>query len=253
MLLCDECDKGYHLECLNPVLDDIPIGVWYCIECIQESDNNESNEDDEDEEVVFNLPEMAISTRNIVLTRTRGSTETTTASSYRQIARTRFSERIRRRINNNRLERGASIVISESEEEDDNISENEIQDLIKLNQPTTSSSVVKKPVKRKRRRRRCYKRKTRRRTTTGTKKPYKKKRRKRLVKRRKRRVGSVKKTDTQRRIANVLKSYQSLPKVIEERLDEKKRIDSGMRVFKPFQPTLESEFNEFEEPCNSSK
>jgi hypothetical protein len=38
-----------------------------------------------------------------------------------------------------------------------------------------------------------------------------------------------------------------MPKVIEERIEEKKRIDSGIRVFKPFQPTLESEYSEFEE------
>jgi PHD and RING finger domain-containing protein 1 len=241
MLLCDSCDNGYHLDCLNPVLDEIPIGVWYCVECIQESEN-ESNEDVEDEEVVFNLPEMEISTSNCVPTRTRGSrTTATTTANYRQIARTRFSERIRRRINNNRLERGASIVISESEDEDE---EDEISEKQEI-QPTTSSSsvaVVKKSVKKKRRRRRkTYRRKTRSRTSNG-KKTYKK----RKVKRRKRRV-TVKKTDTQRRIANILKSYQSMPKVIEERIEEKKRIDSGIRVFKPFQPTLESEYSEFEE------
>lgn len=50
MLLCDGCDQGYHLDCLNPVLDAIPIGVWYCDECIRVSDE-EDDEDEEDEEV----------------------------------------------------------------------------------------------------------------------------------------------------------------------------------------------------------
>jgi PHD and RING finger domain-containing protein 1 len=118
MLLCDSCDNGYHLDCLNPVLDEIPIGEWYCVECIQESQNESKNEDDE--EVVYDLPEIEISTSNCVQTRTRCSrTTAATTANYRQIARTRFSERIRRRINNNRLERGNSIVISETEEEDE--------------------------------------------------------------------------------------------------------------------------------------
>lgn len=33
MLLCDGCDLGYHLECLEPPLVEVPAGVWYCPEC----------------------------------------------------------------------------------------------------------------------------------------------------------------------------------------------------------------------------
>lgn len=33
MLLCDGCDLGYHLECLDPPLADIPAGSWYCYDC----------------------------------------------------------------------------------------------------------------------------------------------------------------------------------------------------------------------------
>uniref|UniRef100_A0A1B6MT05 PHD and RING finger domain-containing protein 1 n=1 Tax=Graphocephala atropunctata TaxID=36148 RepID=A0A1B6MT05_9HEMI len=33
MLLCDVCDHGYHMECLNPPLDQVPIDEWYCPEC----------------------------------------------------------------------------------------------------------------------------------------------------------------------------------------------------------------------------
>lgn len=35
MLLCDECDKGYHLYCINMKQKDIPEGNWYCENCIK--------------------------------------------------------------------------------------------------------------------------------------------------------------------------------------------------------------------------
>lgn len=34
MLLCDECDKGYHMYCLSPPLKKIPKGDWICDACI---------------------------------------------------------------------------------------------------------------------------------------------------------------------------------------------------------------------------
>lgn len=33
MLLCDGCDRGHHLYCLRPPLDEIPKGDWYCTAC----------------------------------------------------------------------------------------------------------------------------------------------------------------------------------------------------------------------------
>jgi len=33
LLLCDGCDMGYHLECLEPPLADVPISDWYCSTC----------------------------------------------------------------------------------------------------------------------------------------------------------------------------------------------------------------------------
>jgi len=36
LLFCDACDKGYHMECLNPPLDDMPIGSWVCEICVNE-------------------------------------------------------------------------------------------------------------------------------------------------------------------------------------------------------------------------
>lgn len=34
MLLCDRCNKGWHLYCLSPPLERVPSGNWYCLECV---------------------------------------------------------------------------------------------------------------------------------------------------------------------------------------------------------------------------
>ncbi|KAF6162208.1 hypothetical protein GIB67_008337 [Kingdonia uniflora] len=34
MLLCDKCNKGWHIYCLSPPLKQIPSGNWYCLECV---------------------------------------------------------------------------------------------------------------------------------------------------------------------------------------------------------------------------
>lgn len=39
MLLCDGCDNGYHCECLQPAIDLIPEGQWFCSDC-QEARTN---------------------------------------------------------------------------------------------------------------------------------------------------------------------------------------------------------------------
>ena len=33
MLLCDACNLGHHMECLNPPLTEIPPGSWFCPSC----------------------------------------------------------------------------------------------------------------------------------------------------------------------------------------------------------------------------
>lgn len=30
LLLCESCNEEYHLYCLNPPLQSVPIGEWYC-------------------------------------------------------------------------------------------------------------------------------------------------------------------------------------------------------------------------------
>ena len=33
MLLCDRCDQGYHMYCLDPPLEEVPIEDWFCSQC----------------------------------------------------------------------------------------------------------------------------------------------------------------------------------------------------------------------------
>ncbi len=33
MLLCDNCNGGYHLFCFKSELTYVPIGIWYCLSC----------------------------------------------------------------------------------------------------------------------------------------------------------------------------------------------------------------------------
>ena len=33
LLICDACDKGYHMDCLEPPLFDMPRGKWFCHVC----------------------------------------------------------------------------------------------------------------------------------------------------------------------------------------------------------------------------
>ena len=33
LLLCDRCDHGYHLDCLDPPLSDVPEDDWFCPQC----------------------------------------------------------------------------------------------------------------------------------------------------------------------------------------------------------------------------
>ncbi|XP_070490285.1 bromodomain adjacent to zinc finger domain protein 1A isoform X2 [Chironomus tepperi] len=66
-LLCDQCNKGWHMFCLKPKLTQIPHGDWFCPRCrpedyivkrnrkrpavvIEESASEEEEEDDEDED-----------------------------------------------------------------------------------------------------------------------------------------------------------------------------------------------------------
>ncbi|CAA2934213.1 probable Histone-lysine N-methyltransferase ATXR5 [Olea europaea subsp. europaea] len=38
LLLCDKCDKGYHMLCLRPIVVRVPIGLWFCPACSNDLD-----------------------------------------------------------------------------------------------------------------------------------------------------------------------------------------------------------------------
>ncbi|ESQ43679.1 hypothetical protein EUTSA_v10014318mg [Eutrema salsugineum] len=33
LLLCDKCDRGFHMKCLRPIVVRVPIGPWLCVDC----------------------------------------------------------------------------------------------------------------------------------------------------------------------------------------------------------------------------
>lgn len=41
MLLCDGCNSGQHLFCLDKPLDEVPSGDWYCQECVDDASDPE--------------------------------------------------------------------------------------------------------------------------------------------------------------------------------------------------------------------
>ncbi|KDN53130.1 hypothetical protein K437DRAFT_242549 [Tilletiaria anomala UBC 951] len=40
MLLCDECNRGYHMYCLNPPIATVPKSEWYCPPCLVGTGND---------------------------------------------------------------------------------------------------------------------------------------------------------------------------------------------------------------------
>ncbi|EOA20840.1 hypothetical protein CARUB_v10001176mg [Capsella rubella] len=33
LLLCDKCNRGFHMKCLRPIVVRVPIGPWLCVDC----------------------------------------------------------------------------------------------------------------------------------------------------------------------------------------------------------------------------
>ncbi|XP_048013912.1 PHD and RING finger domain-containing protein 1 isoform X2 [Megalobrama amblycephala] len=85
LLLCDGCDAGYHMECLTPPLDAVPVEEWFCPECI--ANNRTSGSEQISEEESSSLP-----------TTSRSQSRPT-----RAIARTQQSERVRANVNRHRI------------------------------------------------------------------------------------------------------------------------------------------------------
>jgi len=58
MLLCDKCDKGFHMDCLNPVVQKMPKGSWFCDQCCLETKD---------------VPKLSIRTKSINIPSTKGT------------------------------------------------------------------------------------------------------------------------------------------------------------------------------------
>uniref|UniRef100_A0A8C2C197 PHD and ring finger domains 1 n=1 Tax=Cyprinus carpio TaxID=7962 RepID=A0A8C2C197_CYPCA len=92
LLLCDGCDAGYHMECLTPPLDAVPVEEWFCPECIANNRTSGSEQISEDE-------------RSSLPTTSRPRSRPT-----RAIARTQHSERVRANVNRRRITQARTAV-----------------------------------------------------------------------------------------------------------------------------------------------
>lgn len=93
LLLCDGCDAGYHMECLTPPLDSVPVEEWFCPEC--EANNRNSRGSAEELSDADSLPSTARPATSRSRARASGPT--------RAIARTQQSERVRANVNRHRI------------------------------------------------------------------------------------------------------------------------------------------------------
>ncbi|XP_074853985.1 PHD and RING finger domain-containing protein 1 isoform X2 [Carettochelys insculpta] len=94
LLLCDGCDAGYHMECLNPPLSEVPVDEWFCPACVPANAVAAAGDTDHvsEEEVAALMADVTPTTSRLRLNvRTRA------------IARTRQSERVRATVNRNRI------------------------------------------------------------------------------------------------------------------------------------------------------
>lgn len=93
LLLCDGCDAGYHMECLNPPLSEVPVDEWFCPACVPMGVSASADTDHVSEE------EVAALVADVTPTTSRLRPHVRT----RAIARTRQSERVRATVNRNRI------------------------------------------------------------------------------------------------------------------------------------------------------
>jgi len=58
MLLCDKCEKGYHMYCLRPIVVNIPTHEWICKEC--SSNDSKGNPKQNFEDLITKLTQRTI-------------------------------------------------------------------------------------------------------------------------------------------------------------------------------------------------
>ncbi|CAG0897493.1 unnamed protein product [Darwinula stevensoni] len=92
LLLCDSCDAGYHLDCLNPPLNAVPLEEWFCPDCIEINASHLATTLDPDE-----INQLLGDAEDLL-----DPNLPTLRPLQRVIPRTRQSERVRNRIGRNR-------------------------------------------------------------------------------------------------------------------------------------------------------
>ncbi|XP_062594501.1 PHD and RING finger domain-containing protein 1-like isoform X2 [Saccostrea cucullata] len=212
LLLCDGCDLGYHCECLDPPLAEVPAGEWFCPDCEalheREREGGAAEVVNDDEEIYHIIQENGVLPHSL---RPRVH--------RRQVARTRMSERIFQHIQEIRRSRfnRRMIILSDSEsssEGENVLSENESIDEDAPSTSTTSASrrtPAKKPKKKVVKRKTKTKRKSKgkgKRTTKKSKgkQPAKRKGKgkKRKTRRSKKSTGKRKRTGRKKLVRRVL-------------------------------------------------
>ncbi|XP_034390734.1 PHD and RING finger domain-containing protein 1 [Cyclopterus lumpus] len=93
LLLCDGCDSGYHMECLTPPLNSVPVEEWFCPECIASNRHSRGSAE------YLSDTESVPSTAHPATSRLQSGA----AGPTRAIARTQQSERVRANVNRHRI------------------------------------------------------------------------------------------------------------------------------------------------------
>lgn len=122
MLLCDGCNHGFHIECLSPPLNQIPVGFWYCDDCY-DSEEGEEEDGPNATSMQEEIAELLVEMRGCGIPESRLRIRTETVTDTPRITRTRQSERIRSailaRTNRRRfreMEQNNSVVVVEDDE-----------------------------------------------------------------------------------------------------------------------------------------
>ena len=85
LLFCDDCDRGYHMYCLKPPLDQLPEGSWSCDLCMAEyygakPKSEKTKQDGGEESREEKMTESTAATSSTTTTTTTTTTITTTTS-----------------------------------------------------------------------------------------------------------------------------------------------------------------------------
>lgn len=231
MLLCDSCDKGFHMDCLDPPILQIPAGNWYCDHCF----GSESETDDDDTEELEDLNNDRAEIGELPVARLRERVRS-------PILRTRQSERIVNAIMSRRTLRSALQALGEG--------------------PSTSIPVPSRPSPVKRRKTTRRRRRARKRTKTvvveydvdGSDKFAMKTRRvARKIRRRRRKAAKSQRKErcsTRSSNAGPLNNFKSANANVHQL--QRGRAMAGVSNFNIFEPSNLLDYVPDEDPINDS-